>query len=467
MRYFPDVIIIYEHKARELYSCYLLKYELKKRGIYALVCHNSYRHTWWVRLLAKPKIVISLCALTTELIPGWMVFDQHSSFLRCSPSYYINLQIEQIFRENHAQYNIVTDKKYKDMIYYVCWGDYRKKQILKEGIEASHIWVTGALQLDFCRKEWMFLFMTKTELAKKYKINEKKKWILFVSSFPYVTYSKKELEWGEKIKNDYQDMKKELDGYELKKVATNTYQTILDWIDWFLKEKQFIFIYRPHPGERKTRKIEELIQKYPKQFFYLAEGSIHQWIRACDIVDTWVSTAYAEAIFLDKPCNLIQPYGAPLQFEPIYCSPCKKIHTYSEFVKVHKNENQKDLKQEKERLHLYYKWEEVPAYIEICNQIEQLFYDKKSVLCSNKKKIVKYLFTKAYFLELYVSFVFTFGIKIYLPYRGNKLKQFNEKLKKGGDIYMDCFITKAEKEMLKKLKKYIEGKNYAGFFNML
>ena len=32
---------------------------------------------------------------------------------------------------------------------------------------------------------------------------------------------------------------------------------------------------------------------------------------------------------------------------------------------------------------------------------------------------------------------------------------------------MDCFITKAEKEMLKKLKKYIEGKNYAGFFNML
>ncbi len=32
MKYFPEVVIVYEHKARELFSSYLLKYELERAG---------------------------------------------------------------------------------------------------------------------------------------------------------------------------------------------------------------------------------------------------------------------------------------------------------------------------------------------------------------------------------------------------------------------------------------------------
>lgn len=457
MKYFPDVVILYEHKARELYSCYLLKYELKKRGITAWVCHNSYRHTWWIRLVAKPKIVVSLCALTTELIPGWSIMDQYSSFLRCRPRYYINLQVEQMFRDHHAQYNIVTEKEYRDFIYYVCWGERRKQQILREGVKESHIWVTGALQLDFCRKKFAFLFLTREEIARKYQIDRDKKWILFISSFPYVTYSEKELKWGEKIQNSYQNKKKGSNAYELKRIATDTYQTLLDWIDRLLNDDSYIFIYRPHPGERKTKRIEQLMKKYPNRFFYLSEGGIHQWIRVCDVIDTWVSTAYAEAIFLEKPCNLIQPYGAPAEFEPVFCSSCKKICSYSEFVDVHRGGTREDLETEKKRLMQYYDWGKVPAYLTICERIEHLFYDSQSCFRSDKKKMLKYLFSKAYFMEIYVSFVFTFKIRMNFNFfhQTNKLKWFNQKLIPGGEIYTDCYITREEKKVLRKLRKAI------------
>ncbi len=60
-----------------------------------------------------------------------------------------------MFRDNAASYNIVKEPRFKDFIYYVCWGEWRKRQLLGEGIAEKQIWVSGAMQLDFFRTEFM------------------------------------------------------------------------------------------------------------------------------------------------------------------------------------------------------------------------------------------------------------------------------------------------------------------------
>ncbi len=455
-KYFPDVIIIYERKAREYLGCCLLKAELEKRGYSAWICHHSYRHMWLCRIIAKPKVVISLCALTTELMPGWTVMDQHSCFLRGSADYYINLQAEQLFRNGEDTYNIVFDAAYKEKIYYVCWGEWRARQLRSHGIDEEHIVITGALQRDLCQPRFSGLYANKQELAKRHQIDLEKEWILFISSFPYVTYTKEELHWGAKVMNACREQVTVDTVYELREAAILTYQTILSWIDQYLGENNHqVMIYRPHPGEKMTPMIENLLKKYPDTFKVIFEDGIQQWICVCDYVDTWVSTAMAETVFLKKHCNIIQPFPAPPGFQPVFMDKFPKILSYEQFADAHRKKNLSDRMPEGDILSQYYS--NKMAYVSICDLVENLYQKKSPRFYGSKAKIIKYIFSRQYLLSLYAVFVLTFHIKLskIIPFEKLKLTLFESRLSKHGDIYIECTITPSDKHQMRKIKKIV------------
>lgn len=414
---------------------------------------------WLCRLIAKPKVVLSLCALTTELMPGWTVMDQHSCFLRGSAEYYINLQAEQLFRNGEDTYNIVFDPAYREKIYYVCWGEWRARQLRSYGIDEEHIAVTGALQRDLCQPRFFALYEDKKELAKRHKIALEKEWILFISSFPYVTYSDEELRWGAKVLNQCREQVTVDSVYELRKAALLTYEVILSWIDQYLDDNQHqVVIYRPHPGEKMTPQITKLLKKYPDTFKVIFEDGIQQWIYVCDYVDTWVSTAMAETVFLKKHCNIIQPFPAPPDFQPVFMDEFPKILSYEQFAEAHREQKQNDAMVECDILSQYFS--ENIAYVSICDLVEKLYQKRRSHFYKNQNKIIKYLFSRQYLLTLYAVFVLTFHIKLskIIPFEKLKLTLFESRLSKNGDIYTECKISQSDKQRMRTIKKIVTQK---------
>ena len=456
-KFYPDIVIVYEHKAREYYTSYLIKTELERRGYSVWLCHHSYYHTWWMRLFAKPKIVITLCALLTELRKNWTVLEQHTNFLRGKAQFIVNLQAEQMFRNENCEYNVVFDKEYLDKIYYVCWGDWRKQQLLNMGIDENKVRVTGALQLDLCQKRFNSIYKNKEELGKIYGLDSQKEWVLFISSFPYVTYSKKEFEWGVKVQNQFgqkTDMNKL---YSMKEAATQAYVTILDWIEKYLCEnKEQIIIYRPHPGENNTERIEQLRNLFPDNFYCIRGENIQQWIYVCEYIDTWVSTAVVESYFMNKVCNVVQPIDAPKDFQPVFMDKFKKINTYEKFVEAHKNKNCLVEDERNEILDEYYANKNVMAYEKICDWVEEIYsHDANQGEKKELSRLLRYIFSKHYLLSIYASFALTFNVRIGKLINISKLKEFEKRLAKEGDIYDDCKFSKRDKEKLRKIDEII------------
>lgn len=454
-KFYPDIVIVYEHKAREYYTSYLIKAELEKRGYSAWLCHHSYYHTWWMRLFAKPKIVITLCALLTELRKDWTVLDQHTNFLRGRAQYIINLQAEQMFRNESCEYNVVFDKAYADRIYYACWGEWRKQQLLRLGIDENKVRITGALQLDLCQRKFNSIYKNKDEIGEECKLDSKKEWILFVSSFPYVTYSEKELEWSIKVQKGF-SQKTDMDKlYTMKDAATQAYLTILGWIEKYLYENNNrIIIYRPHPGENNTEIIERLKKLFPNNFFCIRKENIQQWIYVCEYIDTWVSTAVVESFFMGKVCNIVQPVDALKDFQPVFMDKLRKINTYEEFVEAHEKKNLFIEDECREMLKNYYANDQMMAYEKICDWVEEIFseggYSDEN---RRMKRVLKYIFSKHYLLSIYASFVLTFNIKFGKLIKVSKLKEFEKRLARDGDIYDDCKFSVTDKEKLRKIRK--------------
>lgn len=456
-KFYPDIVIVYEHKAREYYNSYLIKTELEKRGYSVWLCHHSYYHTWWMRLVAKPKIVITLCALLTELRKDWTVLEQHTSFLRGDAPYIINLQSEQMFRDENCEYNVVRDKVYTERIYYACWGEWRKRQLLKMDIEKEKIRVTGALQLDLCHEKFYSVYKTKSEIGKLYELDAEKDWVLFISSFPYVTYTDKEFEWSVKVQNQY-ERKINIDKlYTMQEAATQAYMTILQWIEKYLQEnKEQIIIYRPHPGENVTERIEELKKAFPDNFYCIREENIQQWIYACEYIDTWVSTAVVESTFMNKVCNIVQPTDAPKDFQPVFMDGLKKINTYEKFANAHKKESLISEDERDQVLNDYYANAQMMAYEEICDWVEEIL--AKEIVGGNNRKLLriwKYIVSKHYVLSIYAAFVLTFHIKLGRLIPITKLREFEKKLTKGGDIYDDCKFSPLDKEKAQRIREIV------------
>jgi len=109
----PKILIYYEHKAREYQYCHALKYELKRRGYSVGLCHIANRHTWLYKIFAKPKVIVVGGVSLHSLVPGLSVMEDYTDFLRGRASYVVNLQAEQVCRDDDADYNIVLDGEWE------------------------------------------------------------------------------------------------------------------------------------------------------------------------------------------------------------------------------------------------------------------------------------------------------------------------------------------------------------------
>lgn len=360
-----DFLIFYEHTSREMENILLIKDELNKRGYSVEICHFSFNGYGKNVLFSKPKVVVTPWLRTDD---NFMRFTR----FRNKPSKIVNLQWEQIYNKQDLEYGIVETQGQAKNVNHVCWGKASKDRLIKTGVPENRLEVTGAVQLDFGREEFKHYYKSKEKLATEYGIDNSKKWILYISSFAYATYSSEDIK---KLEEEWN-----MSYCEMVEISKKSQQKTLEWIGELLKkDPEIIFIYRPHPSEKIGNELTRYKEKYGN-FYIIRDYAVKQWIKACDKINTWYSTSIAEIYYMGKECSIIRPYKISEDIEVEIMKNAKFITTKDEFFQYNLSEKSKEkyFPVSKETMDCYYDYDDdFPSYIRVANYLEKVYLNHK------------------------------------------------------------------------------------------
>lgn len=390
-----DIVIFYEHFVREVENDLLIKNELEKRGYTVFLSSFSMCSYGKAVLKYRPQVVLT----------PWLRYDDNiwrfTRFLK-KPRILINLQWEQIYSEFDKEVGMVNVQDKARYAYHLCWGENSKNELLKLGVPADHLEITGAVQLDFCNNLFKNYYLTKQELGDEFCFDSQKKWHLFISSFSMVTYNKADVE---KMESEW--------GFsysEFINLSKKSKKILLKWIKEFLeKNPNDIFVYRPHPSEINDSSLITM-EKEVGNFYVISQYSIKQWIKVCDVINNWFSTSIAEVYACKKMCYLLRPIKIPERYDFEILKKVKPIKTKEEFFQVNKSkEINKDYCLAPNIFDKYYSViNNKPAYVRIADYIDKMLKDnKKSTpfeFTKEEKKKFRKLHNTDILLSLYADF---------------------------------------------------------------
>lgn len=314
-----DVLIYYEHVARELQSVLLLKKELEKYNLKVIV----YKIRWnesITHLKYRPKIIVT----------PWCYGDDEVNYIKkmwigALPNKCIKivcLNWEQLSGKSGE--NFVVPKGEAKNVFHIAWGKYFKDLLIKDGVKENKIFVTGSISNDFYKKPYCLINRTKNELSLKYNLDSTKKWALLIGNFSGKNLTEDQLKVAEG--KGFGSIRK------LSKLAQKTFNELLNWYDLAAQKFNNIeFIYRPHPNENITEDIKKLEIKY-KNFHIIKDLPIREWIVNSDIAYEWFSTSAVEVSFSSIPVYSLMPYTMPEDLIIPLIDKVEKITTEKDFI---------------------------------------------------------------------------------------------------------------------------------------
>lgn len=406
-----DFLILYEKKQREIESVCLLKAELEKRGYTVKLSNVS--DCFCKRFI--PKVLI-----TPNFYSNIEVYLRAYGFCRKKIDKIINLQWEQVVCKKYEKDSDTfwCPRQEAQKAIHICWGINTQQRLINAGVNPVNARITGRIDLDILT--CLDLLSGKDELASKYGLNKEKKWVLFISSFPYAVFSDAVLN---NIKNGTG-----VDVDELTKVSKSNRKIIFEWLLHACEIYDYEFIYRPHPAEE-CRNIEGA-ERYDN-FHVIGEESIKHWIYNADKVYNWRSTSAIESILLNKGNVVLRPEEYPIPSQEDFAIFENAIHIgrEEEFIKDLRKE---DNGETRDLLYDYYYREDGSSACERVADICEGILKDRFFCHINYRKVKKSL---SIWLRVRLYAVHRFGIPFFEKHRKLLEKLTELHVLKGGLIY--------------------------------
>lgn len=393
-----DFLINYEHKNRELDSICLIKVELEARGYSVeLSCTYDSDRSNPKPVKRKAKVVVT-SALYNDGSLDFFVFGLVGFCKKI-----VNLQWEQAL-SNRDEENLslfLNPKGLARNALHLCWGPATRNRLIKSGLKARNVDIIGPIQMDTLRPEFDSLFLSKDELAQRYNLDAKLEWVLFISSFTYITMTEEEYSGELKVLgpslNDFLEL------------STISKDGILSWIEEAaVQYPNKIFIYRPHPSENNDPKIVELEKKH-SNFRLIGELSIKQWIKSSDKLLSWYSTSAAEIYFAKKYFHVLRPVPLPFELDVSIYKNAKILNNVSDFISE-LDSNNRNFPLSSDVMMQYFQINtDRPTYKIVCDLLVRVLetkeYDmpKYSIVYICKRQLRMQFYSIAYYGKLILS----------------------------------------------------------------
>lgn len=365
-----DVLIIYEHIARELESAVLLEEKLIKAGYTVRLCQVGWNEGP-AHLHYQPKIVVvPWCYDNRE-------YDYFSKFVGSYEGNYLkilNIHCEQLSNAN-ALALMIPSGKARD-VYHLVWGKYFEDILKNKGVSPNLIYKTGSGRLDFFRKEYSGISKSRDFLANKYGLKSNKKWVLLIGNYNGGLLTNTGLDALEK--KGYSNIQ------ELAILTQKTYHTNNLWYEEACMDSEISdtveFIYRPHPSEITTTEIKK-IERDHNNFHIIQDYAIRDWIVNSDIAFSWNSTSAVEVASAGVPIFALRPFKIREDMQIPLLEYIEKVTTKEEFIERLKAKPDSSINKEfKEQISYYYSIDQEPAVDMICSIISKELNTKDNLI---------------------------------------------------------------------------------------
>jgi len=386
-----DFLFIYEVKARELENICLLKYELESRG-YSVAFINTWYYLRTRVPCYKAKVVVSFGLYNDATYKFICTFVNKFNKL-------INMQWEQVGTKSDEiseKSQFLISGLARNAVH-ICWGGNTKERLMQKcRIDEKKLKLTGHIALDFLRYNLVTYYRTKEEIFGQYNIPlQNKRVCLFISSFSYVNLP-------DNIIENTPDL-----GYDLRhfvRISNESQAEVIKWITRILsKDKDIIFIYRPHPAESENIELQKLSLSL-SNFFVIGELSVKQWILVSDVIYNWYSTSFAEIFRSRKQCYILRPIQIPKDIDLAMCEGSKFICDFDSFESTIMAEPSGFPIKDEVIFGYYYIDENEPAYIKLCDSFIEVYTDDYYLL-PKLKKSQKQSFLEKLKMVVYKSFI--------------------------------------------------------------
>jgi surface carbohydrate biosynthesis protein len=350
-----DVLILYEHRIREIENCCLLAAELERRG-YKIRIYNIYSEE---KFFVTPKVLI---------VPHLYNDSQLFHFVKNYKGKYgqiVNLQYEQVLSKCKED-GIHNPVGQGVNAYHLAWGDAQKQRYLRHNIDENNIVVTGHIAMDLMSPKMNWYHKSKKQISEEYNLDVTKEWVLFMSSFSYANLDEQTI-------LQYETMYPPTRFFE--RLSTSSYKIIIDWLSKACEEyPDKIFIYRKHPAENYTNEILQL-EKIYSNFKCIDNCSVRQWVKICEKLYTWYSTSIVDAYYAEKICYILRPMEIPNELEVDIMDGATFLTSYEDFSSSLVSDDFK-FPISDDKIRFYYGNNETLAYEKIADICEQLIEKK-------------------------------------------------------------------------------------------
>lgn len=394
-------MLIYELNNREFMNMELLKRELMRRGHEVEIFNKTEN----IKLRHKRGVMLIPNSYNKKNLDNYRyIFNSRGNTVAIYPC-------EQLINRKLPNFYDNSKNNPVKYLYTLCWGQDYYDFICSQGNVKDRCFITGAIQLDLCRNEFESIYVSKNKLSMQYCIDKKKKWILFISDFVYVSrkvtnhFIKSRVADSEVLINEYIFEKK-------------SQKNILKWFELFLlNHKDFVVIYRKHPNEIISESVNELREKLSRQFFIIDNYSIRNWILVCEKILNYNSTAGAECLAADKECAILRPFEFPINIklhEQEINMDMLRINNYDDFCNfiIYHNGRTK-----KSTINKYYRIEERPSFMRVADILEYIA-EQNEYKCENNFFYKRWLYIiknniifKVAIKKIYKILYTTFNVK--------------------------------------------------------
>lgn len=412
-----DVVILYESKVREIDSVVLISAELRRRGFSTRII-NTFSYQIEKKEKIKTKVVV------VPFLYDDLEIYEYVYKICGRVQAIVNLRWEQVFSKDdelNMEYFAYPKNNARKAIH-ISWSDYLTELLVKSGVDENNVITSGAIQMDFLRKQFRTYFYSRSEISKRYNLPMDSLWKLFVSSFSYTTLGNDELRrYEQNVSNET---------YEFLDAQIKSKEIILDWFEHKLQKMDGdIIIYRPHPAERNDDRLMNMEKKYCN-FRVIRDESFRQWLVVVDEVYNWRSTCIADAYFCDKKSYILRPVKLKESRELPLMKEMKFIEDEEGFNSL----NEECCKEEdNHNIQKYYNKRDVPAFITICDKIENILSESEYEQGINYDEILKKVSFKQKIKTHTIYFLYIRLIMFLSKKNICRLK----KLKKKSDIFIN------------------------------
>ena len=316
-----NIIVFYEHIARELDGCKSIINELENNyNVKAFNYSIIFEYYKALKIAKKTKIDM--------IIMPWLYSEKDYElvvpFVDLNPEVVIvNLHHEQIGSMISERLLIPKDETSKNSVIHLVWSEFFKELLIKSGVNEDLIFVTGNIRTDSIPKE-IESETDRKQYGDLYDLDVKKKWILYSENRDWVWGNRENME---KVFLKSGCSKEDFENFFRESLASinKTIENIRSLEDDFFDSYEVI--YRPHPGTKINNDIDSRIK-------ILNKGSIYQWLKVVDANVVSGSTTIFESDLCGVPSFVDVSFFMNERFQAYGIYDYPKIRDFRELSQI-------------------------------------------------------------------------------------------------------------------------------------